>query len=422
MRSGISGKSRSALEENALIKSRCSVQHSLGAWPRFWLRWPQAERRAISAYRHYQACGLARYVLLLSLMACGPNSERVGEEAFLEMHPIDSLRNRPIGVAARIVNGEYADTSAPAVNALLRARGVLRVGLLEGTPEYVMGELVGAATDEQQRTFVLDQSNATVRVFDRDGKSTLTFGKPGRGPGELTRPTALHLMRDRAYVADAFGLHTFREDSGGFRYQESFSPEFTVESVCSMDTTLFLHGTRASPDSLIYPFDGSRMGVGFGRIYNSSSSIVAMHLGRSRLACSNTTVAIAPVSVLGEVWGFDRNGKPRWIVEIDGFRPISFGESPSGGSRTTIPETGYDRLISLQYVGGYFLAQVMYVSLDDYKGNQRDYTSIFSFLIDEESGQSLSLGETLPLLAAARDRRLIGISNHPYPQFIVYEW
>jgi hypothetical protein len=61
----------------------------------------------------------------------------------------------------------------------------LRIGTLEGEPDYQFGQIGLIAVDSRDRIFVLDGQARHVRVFSSDGTYEQTIGQPGEGPGEL---------------------------------------------------------------------------------------------------------------------------------------------------------------------------------------------------------------------------------------------
>jgi hypothetical protein len=63
----------------------------------------------------------------------------------------------------------------------------LRIGALEGEPEYQFGQIGFLAVDSKNRIFVLDAQARHIRVFSADGRYEQTIGGPGAGPGELSQ-------------------------------------------------------------------------------------------------------------------------------------------------------------------------------------------------------------------------------------------
>ncbi|MDH3456916.1 MAG: 6-bladed beta-propeller [Gemmatimonadota bacterium] len=61
----------------------------------------------------------------------------------------------------------------------------LRIGTIEGAPEYQFGQIGFIAVDSKQRVFVMDAQARHIRVFSQTGTYEQTIGGPGAGPGEL---------------------------------------------------------------------------------------------------------------------------------------------------------------------------------------------------------------------------------------------
>ncbi len=70
----------------------------------------------------------------------------------------------------------------------------LRVGALEGDPNYQFGQIGFMAVGSDGRVFVPDAQAQQVKVFSPEGEYELSFGGPGGGPGELG-PGALFVLR-----------------------------------------------------------------------------------------------------------------------------------------------------------------------------------------------------------------------------------
>jgi hypothetical protein len=70
-------------------------------------------------------------------------------------------------------------------------REELSIGTSEGKPEYMFSRISAVAVDDGGRIYVLDYSDAELRVFDRAGKHIRTIGRRGQGPGEFIAPFSL---------------------------------------------------------------------------------------------------------------------------------------------------------------------------------------------------------------------------------------
>ena len=69
----------------------------------------------------------------------------------------------------------------------------LRIGAVEGDPEYLFGEILGLTVDSHGRIFVLDFQAQHVQVYSADGVHEQTIGGPGEGPGELSGAVSIFM-------------------------------------------------------------------------------------------------------------------------------------------------------------------------------------------------------------------------------------
>ena len=61
----------------------------------------------------------------------------------------------------------------------------LRIGALDGDPDYQFGAIGFIAVDSRGRMFVMDAQAQQIKVFSFTGQYEMTVGRPGSGPGEL---------------------------------------------------------------------------------------------------------------------------------------------------------------------------------------------------------------------------------------------
>lgn len=99
-------------------------------------------------------------------------------------------------------NDSYAQNESASFNAELVE--LFSLGDDESAPmEYVFGDIVGVRTDSLGNIYVADRETMNVRVFDRTGEYLRTIGSRGRGPGEFSHITSIHVDRkNRLIVAD----------------------------------------------------------------------------------------------------------------------------------------------------------------------------------------------------------------------------
>lgn len=88
----------------------------------------------------------------------------------------------------------------------------VRIGAIEGDPDYLFGRIAWVGADSRGRVFVLDALSQHVRVYSAAGRYEETIGGPGVGPGELgPEPAALFLGEgDTLLVSDLGNLRVNR--------------------------------------------------------------------------------------------------------------------------------------------------------------------------------------------------------------------
>ncbi len=69
----------------------------------------------------------------------------------------------------------------------------LVVGVLEGDPAYLFGDIRGLDVGPEGEIFVLDYQARHIRVFSREGEHLRTLAGPGDGPGEIRRANGILL-------------------------------------------------------------------------------------------------------------------------------------------------------------------------------------------------------------------------------------
>ena len=94
----------------------------------------------------------------------------------------------------------------------------LRIGALDSDSAATFGRISGLEVDRLGRIWVIDLAAREVRVFDRDGRHVRTIGRAGGGPGEFTRPVAIHQRGDGSvWVVDmAARLYTLFDTAGAY--------------------------------------------------------------------------------------------------------------------------------------------------------------------------------------------------------------
>lgn len=79
----------------------------------------------------------------------------------------------------------------------------LVIGKQGGPDGDLFAELRSIGLDDQENIWTLDWEDIKIRIFDKTGKLTATFGKKGQGPNELQNPQRMIVTGDgRAAILD----------------------------------------------------------------------------------------------------------------------------------------------------------------------------------------------------------------------------
>lgn len=105
-----------------------------------------------------------------------------------------------------ILFGAVLSLQAPALDTLFT------IGILGGPEEESFTRVTDAVLGPDGTVFVIDASPPHVRVFDRNGDFVRMFGRRGRGPGELTRPTNAQWLDSTLVVRHSGTVTEFRPD------------------------------------------------------------------------------------------------------------------------------------------------------------------------------------------------------------------
>ena len=78
----------------------------------------------------------------------------------------------------------------------------LRIGMVDGPPEYTFNWIAALALGPGDTLFVLDGGDRTVTAYDPQGKFVRRFGREGDGPGEYRAPGDMVVTRDGLLIYD----------------------------------------------------------------------------------------------------------------------------------------------------------------------------------------------------------------------------
>jgi 6-bladed beta-propeller len=81
----------------------------------------------------------------------------------------------------------------------------LTIGEDDTDPNSMFSELRSVQVDDQENIYALDMKEIKVKVFDKTGKFLRSFGKKGKGPGEIESPMRMEMTRDGKIAIDDMG-------------------------------------------------------------------------------------------------------------------------------------------------------------------------------------------------------------------------
>lgn len=110
--------------------------------------------------------------------------------------------NIPDGIAQRDDKLFVCDRHNHRIQALdLNLNFISSLGC-HGNGEGQFEQPTDLAFDQRGNMYIADWGNSRVQVFSSEGLHTKTFGRRGRGPGELIKPCGIHVDRNSVYVTE----------------------------------------------------------------------------------------------------------------------------------------------------------------------------------------------------------------------------
>jgi hypothetical protein len=101
-------------------------------------------------------------------------------------------------------------------NAALSLEEELSIGREDTGEEYLFSDISGLDADDEGRIYVINQPDANVRIFDKNGVFLKTFGRKGQGPGEMEMPVYIQIGAARdIFIFDYMGHRGLYFNSDG---------------------------------------------------------------------------------------------------------------------------------------------------------------------------------------------------------------
>ena len=211
------------------------------------------------------------------------------------------------------------------------------VGNVTGPEETTFGRVVDMAFAPDGRLFVLDASDAYVRVFDPTGTPLQMFGGAGRGPGELHQPTALEWVDSVVAITHGSSLSIFSA-TGRFIDSERIPGTSVTRAIPLGPTVVLLFREGIATTSGIDPLQSLTLveGSSRARIASGPSGGVFVRTSNGSLAIDAGLCGAVSVTYLGRGRFAVGDGARGTVSLFDGNDPnTTWQVAPEAGA---IPE------------------------------------------------------------------------------------
>lgn len=91
----------------------------------------------------------------------------------------------------------------------------LSIGDTDESEDYLFSQIRHFTVDNMGRFFILDQQEAVIKVFDKEGNYLNKIGRKGQGPGEFNNPSMIYFLNNELLVME-FDRLSFFSPEGKF--------------------------------------------------------------------------------------------------------------------------------------------------------------------------------------------------------------
>jgi len=310
---------------------------------------------------------------------------------------------------------------------LHEAQEVASFGRFESdTLGYVIGKVCDATTDSVGNVLILDCMSNDLRVFGPDGHYLHTVGRTGRGPGEFLEPRKMDwLSPDTLVVVDGTrrGLLFETEGGGSLRFLRTFPTRVGVEQICIHEGQLWVHGLGQDPDERIHLVDmdiGEIIG-GFAPVPPEDNPILQRRRALGFMACSLERDLVALTSrYFPDIQVYDFSGNELWAGTVPNFTPMEFTLVDGGGVRQGIAREagGFHWILGVLFLDSSTIAvQVGWQTAQSSKEGL-DYGEVSTHLFSSDSGVSLAVEGSIPLIHERTPLGFLASVEDPYPRVL----
>lgn len=312
---------------------------------------------------------------------------------------------------------------AHSIERLESARPVWQVGSVDGSPETQWGFVTDATSDSSGRLYVLDQMNATIRVFSPDGRHITSMFRDGDGPLEMRQPMGVEMLPgDSLLVYSTSSTRIVALQRSGSPLQtRSFTHPTPTMDLCRSGGSLFARTASPREDGTVQRMSLEGLPeIRFGAMPEGPNAAVRAQLAMGILECSPGGNWVVTATFDGPVLrAYSRTGDSMWTSEVADFTPGQVAVVDVGGaSGVQRPGTEpSDRILSLVALSDeLLLAQVARIGAPEVVRGRRTWPieRIDSFLMSGTDGQGYYVGSGLPHVIHATASLLVGLVTEPH--------
>lgn len=298
---------------------------------------------------------------------------------------------------------------------------VAEIGVLDGDPCVTFGLIGSAAIDSRGYTYILDELNRTIRVFDSTRSCAGSIGRPGQGPGEFQQPRRLQIRSDTLHVLDVANLRIERFD---LRPAEpvrlsSIAVRIIPVDFCLAPNKYFVLADHAG-NSIHEISSAGDVVRSFGSVEDEQHPQMSSVDADGYIVCdAERDQIVHSVFARPQIKSYTTSGERRWLASIPGYRQMTITPSDHGGVRFAAPESGGDSDVTIgaTLIGdGKAIVQIGVVE------GLRVYREIRSYTLDLSTGRLVESRPALPALHAARSGTLVGSEVQDYPKVVLLRY
>lgn len=199
------------------------------------------------------------------------------------------------------------------------------VGVLDGSPEYVFGNIQGVALLSGETVAVLDNQYNNVRLFDGEGVTRGGFGTRGGGPGEFLAPIAIEALSSGNLVTlDSWQrrLTQFAFNGQTWSVVNEYAVPFDATNLCAFNDSLFVMGLYKERIVHVYTVDGT-LHRSFGEPVGPEHAMLRSRLTTGQILCHrpHNLVVVVP-KLFNQITAYNANGSVLWTTALRDFEQV----------------------------------------------------------------------------------------------------